>query len=216
MEQIIIVLVFGAIALLNRWLSKNKDEGEGEDPVVGEEDSSKSQQEGRLGRETAEEERVRKFMEALGVPRESLPPLRKPPAPRNPAPAHRQAPESQRGRLPEIRPPHPTREIARPAPAPARRIKEPKVFPAPAAAPEPPAPARQPIAAQSQVQQRAPVPATAGAAALLPGSLPMRPEAGVRTLLRSRNSAREAVLLREILGPPRGLQQPRQNFATPF
>jgi hypothetical protein len=131
----------------------------------------------RAGGET-DDERLRKFMEALGVPT----------APEVPKRVVR--PQLQPGVTPVLRP-------AQPAP-PKIPLKK-YIPPAPAPKPEPKVETFQvaPVQPQSQSTQRAAV-STPPAGAAVPGDL--------KTLLRNPASVRTAVLLREILGPPKGLQ----------
>jgi hypothetical protein len=140
-----------------------------------------------------DDERLRKFMDALGVPAGSVPPVRS-------------APASQPPYVPRRQPVQVRRQIVQPAP---RR----------AVTPPPPVPVAQPVYQAETVvmQQAAPVEYEVATTPAMPGlggasvRTPARPAAtampgDLKSLLRSSSSVRTAVVLREILGQPKGLQ----------
>ncbi len=134
----------------------------------------------------SEAERVRRFLEALGAPPGTEPPPPVRPRPAAPRPSNRPEPARRR---PAARPweqPLPPLTTAPPF------LREPAPPPVLSAPPPPP-----PVVALPR-----PTPLAAP-----PVSAP-RPAAGASSLgemLRRRESVRQAILLREILGPPRGL-----------
>jgi hypothetical protein len=157
----------------------------------------------------SEEERIRKFLEALGQPTTSRPPRKLsgptyqkpivlphvPPFGSPLPPLTTRPPESEPDwRLPrEIRLPGqitPTRE---------KRTFAPKVA----------APAKFEVHEGSGAPEPAPLIKTAAEAyaiATQPISKPEQTETNITTLLRSTSGLRDAIILREIFGPPRSLQ----------
>ena len=200
MEQLIIIVIFVAIAAANHLLKKSR-EGDGPD------DAGKIVRPPRVNRPAArpqetDEERMRRFMEALGVPATSVQPPRKIARPgRGPQP----------GQLP--------RTPARPAQA-AKTV--PPLIPSTPVHADPPSVI---LSAMVETSQTRPEPETSFPEAALPvaaaavGESPagapstLKPEPvisnlpeNIRAMLRNRDSIRSAILLREILDAPRGLQ----------
>jgi hypothetical protein len=151
-----------------------------------------------------EEERMRKFLEALGQPTTS-----KPPPPVAPRPTYQKpvvfprVPSPMKSPLPPLttRPPELPREIRLPGQIPV--TKEAKIFTPQTA--EPPVfevqagPPLEPL----------PIPKTAAeayAAATKPLVQTADGKFNLATLLSSTSGLREAIILREIFGPPRSLQ----------
>lgn len=179
MEQLVILLIIGGISLVKWLLEKSAEMRE----------QKKTQERiDRLGRDepapaqpeirSDREESVRKFLEALGLPADSAPPER-----------------------PPIRPVPPIIE----SPIPRAFIPEPVAEPVP----QPP-----PLVLQAEDLERRLVEARKLAADLKrqttarkkPASGPVVPAATrVDSLLRSRGGLRQAMIAREILGPPKGL-----------
>ncbi|MBA2431533.1 MAG: hypothetical protein H0V56_05385 [Chthoniobacterales bacterium] len=176
--------------------------------------------------QTTEEERVRKFMEALGVPVEAAPP----PPPRTPPPQVQTAPprESRPPKAPKVRPidafPVP-RTTSRPPPRP---TPAPPPVRAPIA-PEPTYDRPQVLPTQETTMFAPPLqPERLRAAAsefdvhdldldvveelpsLLRGAQPAQKTApltsGIAARLKTQEGLRDAIVLREIFGPPRSMQ----------
>ena len=151
-----------------------------------------------------DQDRIRKFLEALGQPPGSAPP---PPVKQRPTyqkPVVLPHVGSGRSPLPALttRPPDLPREIGLPGQIPPTRAKKafiPRVAEAPAfgvqegAAPTEPPPIIR-------------TPAEAYAIATQPISAPGQTETSIMTLLRSQSGLRDAIILREIFGPPRSMQ----------
>lgn len=152
----------------------------------------------------SEQERYRKFMEAVGLPKDSPPPAPVRPRTVTPGPLLPVKPPllspnvtpGRVRRVPPARPPAPaaprpqtvTRQAA-PAPAPAKSVSEPAM----------------------PMQQVGPLPQ--GSSALRPpaataGAVARRSYPAGALLLKLRDPAaiREAIVLREVLGPPKALQ----------
>jgi hypothetical protein len=174
----------------------------------------------------SEEERTRRFLEALGVPTNQLPP------PPRPAPKPK----------PEFKPVSPTlapRPVAAPIPGPMTRRMEPKptptrvpvpvevLRPAPTRRELPPEEVQQPTEASMAMDQvstdfaqmhardlvgptvaSAPMVTTGAAPVTVVERTPISSEMqSLRALLTKPESLRTAIVLREILGPPRCLQE---------
>jgi hypothetical protein len=155
-------------------------------------------------------DRIRKFLEALGQPPSSTPPP--PVAPRTDVPPRRLAPVQPpplipgAWRLPRERPEKPDvsqRESA-PLEQPSRlqQIVPPPVPPRAAPAFE----VHEALAVELQPPPIIKPPVEAYAAAAQAVAKRADSKMNIATLLASKSGLREAILLREILGPPRGLQ----------
>ena len=229
MENIFFVVLVAVVALV-RWLSQvaeNKKNAEAErqagSPPAGGAPTTFQRPPAQT-----EEERIRRFMEALGVPTSSPPPPPVQPRPTEPKTAQpKRAPSDRkflpvdpfpvpRPHLPEQRPPV---VVATPPPAPAA----PPPVPVPPATPLPTRettvltrPLRQPaitsaIASEFEVQDLDAVTADD----MQSGGRQVAPRYGVeattqKTSLAARlanaQSLRDAIVLREIFGPPRSMQ----------
>lgn len=141
-----------------------------------------------------DEERIRRFLDALGQPASS-----KPPAPVVPRPTYQKP--MVLPHIPPFGPPHPPL-VTRPPEEPARKMPRPPpiVVPAGESQMRPPAAHEAPV---FEVQKTAaPVEQTrlsASATAEQTGT-------SIVTLLSSPSGLRDAIILREIFGPPRSLQ----------
>lgn len=192
MSDLIIFLVLAGIALVFRWLtSQAKEQSEDQSSPPPNEQRSR----GSIESDTPnDEERVRKFLEALGVPRGTAPPPPVKPRPLAPrrvtTPTPAQPARKVRRSLVQPLPPL----VTTPPPAQASRLEAMAPY---EAAPPPPLPAaeRTPVARTPLIVRRT----SSGSAMPLPAN-------PLATLLRSRDSVRQAVILRELLGPPRGLE----------
>ncbi len=200
-------LLFIAVAiffqLLTRAASKGRrGGGDSDSPSTFERPTPRSARE--LPEET-EEDRVRKFLEALGQPTSS-----KPPAPVQPRPNYQPPsvfPRPMKSPLPPLttRPPDLPREIRLPGQIPPTREARtfrPIVVDAPfevqqaAAPPEPAQVIKTPAEAYAMATEQVPS-TTAG---------PPQKTADVVAMLRSSSGLRNAIILREIFGPPRSMQ----------
>jgi hypothetical protein len=189
-----IILIIVVAAALLRWLSQKSQapkEGDPERPEV------PGQPIPRGGETQTEEERIRRFLEALGQPTTSTPPRRVTPRPT--------APKVVRPPLPPLTSPLPPLiTVPPPLPvAPSATIQPP---PPPAAPPVPirrvftPAPVQE---AGFEVRDLA---AAQTSSDLVSERRPVADQQGLLLLLRSTQGLRSAIVLREIFGPPRSLQ----------
>jgi hypothetical protein len=147
-------------------------------------------------------DRIRKFLEALGQPPSSTPPP--PIAPRTDIPPRRLAPVQPPPVIPRAWGlPRARREITQkesPSPELPSRVEKIVVPPVTAAA----APAFEVHEIQQEPIVKTPVEAYAAATRPIINRPDLNTD--IASLLASKSGLREAVLLREILGPPRGLQ----------
>jgi hypothetical protein len=186
MNDGLIFLLLAGIALVFKWLTRQgSDEKENRTTSSPNEHKSPSSTE-------SEQERVRRFLEALGAPPGSQPPppvRPRPGIPRrvilpNPAAA---PPKARRTKWAQPLPP-----LTTTPPLPPPVVTE-LLTPAPVAVAPPPL---API-------QALPLPVPLARTAPVARPLPL-PALGL--MLRKRGSVRQAIILREILGPPRALQ----------
>lgn len=204
MEQLIFILIFAAIAVANQLLKKSRQAEDTPPP----DESRKIRRPPPAYRPPArsqesEEERMRKFMEALGVPQTSIPPrkivrtVRTSQSPQVPPLPVR--PQRAAGTTPAL-PVQPGKPVVRDPAADVQPVVIETVRP-----PEEPATAF----------PEAAVPVTAAPMEEVPVAIPAsigkeianrNPARDFRALLLNRDSIRRAILLREILGPPPGLQ----------
>jgi hypothetical protein len=185
----LIFLVLAGLALIFKWLTSqsSKDSDESESPPPNEAPSR------RRPPAQTDEERVRRFLEALGVPQGTQPPPpvrpRKVVTPTQP----KVRPKAKRSLLQPLPPLVTTPDLPLPPsrsapPPPTVVVMEPTSVPEVAVLPTVPA-------SIPGVTERAQAGATRPSATTSLGAL-----------LRSRASVRQAIILREVLGPPRGLQ----------
>ena len=221
MEQIVFLILLAAVGLI-RWIVQAAEEKKNAEAAK--RGVAKQQPNAPIERAPAqtEEERIRRFMEALGVPTTSAPP--KPP----------------RREVRAKQPREPKRRVlpVDPFPVPRTRLPEPPlttpppvvVFPAPA--PPEPTPASRPVTtvmtapAVTTVQQTAPDfevaevnyqiddPSLTGSATA-PTTLARQDvvagDRGWATRLATPESLRDAIVLREIFGAPRSMQSPEDR-----
>lgn len=153
------------------------------------------------GPDETDEERIRKFLEALGQPTTS-----KPPEPVQPRPTYQRptvlphVPPPLRSPLPPLktRPPDLPREIKLPG----------QITPTREARPFPPKIAAAPV---FELQQGPPPLEPISEAEVRAAFQPIAPQSSTKTydiatLLGSTSGLRDAIILREIFGPPRSLQ----------
>ena len=152
-----------------------------------------------------DEQRIRKFLEALGQPTTSKPPppVTQRPSYQKPIVVPRVPPITASG-LPPLttRPPDLPREIKLPGqitPTREARTFQPRVAEAPAFEIQQGAPLLEPVPVIKTA-------AEAYAIATQPISKSARTEIDIAMLLRSTSGLRNAIILREIFGPPRSLQ----------
>jgi len=200
-------LIFFAVAILFQLLARAANKAR--KPRDGDSNQPSNSQPVPRQSEETEEDRVRKFLEALGQPTTSNPP---PPArPRTDVPPRPVAP---------VQPPASMRPFSFPtrrasAEAPRTNVVTPReTIPA-----EIPTRQRKPFAVRSEIPafevQEGPPPlapiTTPGAAAVVP-SVTASPisnsdsNSDLLALLKSPSGLRNAIILREIFGPPRSLQ----------
>jgi hypothetical protein len=189
-----IILIIVVAAALLRWLSQRSQTPKEEDP---ERPEVPGQPIPRGGETQTEEERIRRFLEALGQPTSSTPPRRVPPRPATAKIA--------RPNLPPLTSPLPPLTTVPPPLPSASATTSPPPPPPPAASPLPiqrvfiPAPVQE---AGFEVRDLA---------AQSPGDLVSerriaKEPQGLLPMLRSADGLRSAIVLREIFGPPRSLQ----------
>lgn len=158
---------------------------------------------------SAEADEVRKFLEALGKPKDAAPPSRPPPAPPVLRPVEQQRPP----------PPPPPRRQARPhplqpSPAPARPVRPPPVVLEEVETPwldkegmslrtEAPAFERINVEAEMEAVKRDMARAQSLTAAPVVVTTVQNRATSLSQLLADRSSARNAIVLAEILGPPK-------------
>ena len=222
MDQLILLVVVGVIAFV-KWLMENAGQNapdETQSPPA----SPLRPGSGDASGTESEEERMRRFMEALGLPQNSMPPPVRKPTPR---PADK--PASQQ--LPSPRP-HP-RQLGRPLPPgrtifPSTPAHRPDIAPPlETGGPLPTLPKIKSVGESAPSMEVTSIPQmtfaepeqavqSAGVAVSVPAKTASRSsppqqqgisaQAALREQLREPDSIRKAILLREILGAPKGLQ----------
>jgi hypothetical protein len=195
MTDILIFLVLAAIALVFRWVTQqasgSSEEPKGHPPA------------GRVGQAEAEEsdeERVRRFFEALGVPPGTSPPPKVQPG----------SPRPRRVVQPKAPPPvarRPKRSWVQPLPPLVTVPEEPRPS---NVAPSEPArlevPSLPPLLSAEMEEPTVPGLIKPGAPSRLAPVISTRRRTARDRLLPTRGDLRNAIILREILGPPRGLE----------
>ena len=234
MEQLIFLALLGVVGLL-RWISQMAEERRNREAEKRTGPPPPNAPVQRAPAET-EEERIRRFMEALGVPTSNAPIPKAPPKLETPMPAAPTAPPPRRtsmpvdpfpvprGRLPSP----PVVVTAPPVPRQSAPVPPPPLVPPPpsAAPPAPPLPTRETTVFADSPPRRS-VRERAGAAEFEVRDIsegayevaePLRSAgrgAGGRAAaaasslaarLASPEGLRDAIILREIFGPPRSMQ----------
>jgi hypothetical protein len=191
MFETIILLVLAGLALIFRWFTSRTTRDTDERRPALPNDRPRRPAE-------SEQERVRRFLEALGMPEGSAPPppLRPRPAPprRLVTPTTAETPRPKRRRLLQPLPPLVTVPRDKTPPGPPTASEPP---PLPILTPAVPLPGA-PVAGQTS---RRPM-----AVARQPARWASRPPKEISpliALLRDRRGLQQAIILREILGPPR-------------
>lgn len=252
MENLVFLVIVAALAL-GKWLFENAGNfGGGRDTPDDPSDEFPPPPRRRAAtpvprgpaspaNEETEEERVKRFMEALGLPATGAPMPPRGPQPQRPPVPERRAPLS--------RPKPDVRHLGEPFGAPMsppvlrrRPAMEPRREPVPQPGPRPvipepaPEPMSAPVSESAPAMEVASLPrieadtgrAVANAAfgvqttaqqLLQPFGAVQRPEseplAVLKQQLRDPGALRRAILLREILGTPKGLQRPGAAFGFP-
>ena len=198
-DNVFFLLLLGVAALF-KWLTQRAQESKSKQNEANDEETSQSNETNSPASAGSEEERIRRFLEALGQPTSSPPPRKITPRPTaSPKPA------------------------ALPSPLPPLTTRPPAVEPTPPVAamrPPPlpiPAPTRftpMPIASSAfEVRRGQPSTSSRDSMAAFPSTnvpasvrTPLTPPSAL-ALLTSHDGLRQAVILREIFGPPRSLQE---------
>ena len=229
MEQILFLVLLAIVGLL-RWISSAAEERRNREAEKRTGTPPPNTPIQRAPAET-EEERIRRFMEALGVPTAPPPPQAAPRQAAAPAPppARKEAPPLTRKTLPVDPFPGPRGGlpmppvVTAPAPPPPLPQQPPLIPPRPSPTPAPPRlPTRETtVLAQAKRERRAAdfevsdidtayddvwrsapdagqKSGAADPAAAVPATLAAR--------LRNRDALRDAIILREVFGPPRSMQ----------
>ena len=191
MNDVVVFLILAGVALLVRWLGNARDsQGADSEQKAAPNDKPRPQPPPRAPAES-EQEKVRRFLEALGVPQGSAPP-----PPVQPRPPVRQVLPAKPQRAPKVK-----RSFVQPLP-PVVTVPEP-LEPTPV---EIPAPVWAELAAPtSSAPPLAPIVRLAPRALAPRAAVPL-PALSLGDMLRSPGSARQAIVLREVLGAPRGLE----------
>jgi hypothetical protein len=202
----LLFLLFVAIAIFFQILTRAATKGRKRPGDTTRRSTSPSQASRPISREPDEtdEQRIRKFLEALGQPTTSKPPEPVAPRPTYQRPVVLPHMGPMKSPLPPLttRPPDLPREIKLPdqiTPTREARRFQPRVAEAPAfEVQQGPAPVEPPpmitTAAEAYAIATAPAPRTSA------------PRSEIARMLRSTSGLRDAIILREILGPPRSLQ----------
>jgi len=180
MEQLIVFIVVGVIAFFN-WLIKKGAKGGSTGGALPPFPRGQIPRQAQTQTSQSEEERLRKFMEALGVPNVATPPKKITRSPQIPQQPRIQPPFKKEFPKPVVSP-----TVSTPPPVPVAQVVEPAPSTWETSAPATP---DVPI-----VDIQVPVGSVSSNAV------------DFKSLLRSPSSLRTAVILKEILGPPKSLQ----------
>lgn len=211
MEPIAVLLIIGAISLVN-FIVRKLQGAPPDDQMLDGGTPPPTQRGAPLPRQVAKEEddreRVRRFMDALGIPESELPPrpieTRREPPPLAPQPRPAPLPP----RRAESAPRWPAQPPAQaPAHAPVPRPAAPPAVAAAVAVATGALPVTKVEVGLSEIGNVAAAKQAAEAYLIAPLRAQTPSSTGeLRDLLRKPESVRTAILLREILGPPKGLQ----------
>jgi hypothetical protein len=197
----ILFLLLLAVAALFKWLTqKAQESAKKSDEANGEETNQSMNPSAPAG---SEEERIRRFLEALGQPSSSPPPRKVTPRP---------AVFPKSVVLPHVGPLPPLTTQPAPLVQPARTVTATLPPPLPSLTPArvTPPPVETPVfeIRRSQASSSSREPVAALPSANVPGLSHTRlTTPSVLALLASADGLRQAVILREIFGPPRSLQE---------
>ena len=203
----VVFLLLLAVAALFKWLTQKAQESGKKSDAARREQTSQTNPSTPVAPAESEEERVRRFLEALGQPSSAPPPRKitqRPPA----SPKHVVLPHV--GPYASPLPPLTTQ----PPPLVETMRQVSAILPPPLPQPEPDRVAAEQFEAPVFEVQRAQSPSSSsrqpGAAfpsTNIPASSPpLVTTPSILTLLKSSDGVRQAVILREIFGPPRSLQ----------
>jgi hypothetical protein len=187
MNDTVIFLVLAGIAVIFKWLSQGSGEAKKPGPPTPNEPIRRAPPE-------SEEERVRRFLEALGVPSGSQPPppvrpWTVTPRPSTAGPPPRKIKRSWAQPLPPL--------VTTPEEISPPLIPEPVFVEIPSA----PVAATPPLLSAEAV-----LPLSSKRPSPRPKLTRALPATSLGPILGSREKIRQAIILREILGPPRGLE----------
>ncbi len=201
---IIVAAIFGISRLVARIAENSREQSQRRDQQQARPAQRTSSTPTVARARKSDEERVREFLEALGAPAGTLPPPKV--QPRTNVPPRPVAPITP---PPMSRPFSP--DLFKPLAEKARKVFTPRATP-PAAEAAAPAGADQPGAWLRDQEQTEMAAAKFDAATSVMAekatTAPQAADSLWRNALRSRDSIRAAFILREILGPPRGLSEP--------
>ena len=202
----IVFLLLLAVAVLFKWLTKKAQESATKSDAGNDEEPSESSQTNPSAPAGSEEERIRRFLEALGQPSSSPPPRKVTP---RPTASPKQVVVPQVGRWASPLPPLTTQPpLVEPTPPVTATLPPPLPTPVPARVT--PKPVEAPV---FEVRRAQPSASSRDSAAVFPSAnVPASSRtplttSSVLTLLASADGLRQAVILREIFGPPRSLQE---------
>jgi hypothetical protein len=202
-QHLLFPIIILIIAISRAFASARRDPGGPPPPRTSSRSASPTE---------SDAERQRRFREAVGLPLDApLPPPIRPRTTASPPPLQPVMPPpvlgmpTAPGRLRRIYTGVPTQPGTPGTQPTARRIPAPA--PAPASAAPPPAPVQQIAPPAPAPQTYIPyTPSRPPAAPAAPAPQPSFPAAGLLARLRDPAAVREAIILREILGPPKALQ----------
>ena len=199
MDQFVFILIAVGVALANYLVKKSREAADDNAPVI--KPPTVTVRRPVVRKQEDEDERIRKFMEALGMPAGGAVPRKV----IQPVPVTQVIPQKP------LRPLRPVRPRILPVPP----VVSPPPFPMQEIPPAPVFEATEPesFSGQSALENATSTPAEAPAdmmapiESLVPVEAPVEGSVlpDIRALLRSPGSLKAAFVMREIIGPPRGL-----------